>query len=246
MTITQLNERIEKAQLHITKKANTIAKKEQLIEKKADKVRSMGFTPDEAGKKAARELGNTEACWLIFDIESLKDDIERNEREIPEIEAMIDKYRAMLAGEEEKENFLKNMPEIMHQLENELFQRWLEYDLQRKADLRASYRLAEEKGIEGHREWMRKHKIAAYQFMRTSDERIEKDNRDAAKAHVIDIYRRIYEKTGEIIDYSGVTLQGHALNGLFVGTRGKVIAETIIAGGEVQRLHNRCILHDII
>lgn len=246
MTIAQLKERIEKAQIKIEKKSAVIAKKELLIEKKCQKVRSMGFAPDDAGNKAARELGNTEVCWLIFDIESLKDDIERNEREIPEIEAMIDKYKAMLAGEEEKENFLKNMPSIMQQLEQELYERWLEYDLKRKAQLRESYRLAEEKGLEGHREWMKKYKTAGYQFMHKSDAELMKINKDAAKDHVIDIYRRIYEKTGDIIDYSNVTLQGHALNGLFIGKLGKVVAETIIAGGEVQRLHNRCILHEII
>ena len=246
MTTTQLQERIEKATLKIAKKSQTIAKKEILIEKKCEKVRSMGFTPDENGKKAARELGNTDVCWLIFDIESLKDDIERNEREIPEIEAMITKYRAMLAGEIEKENFLKTMPPIMHELENELFERWFRYDLDRKASLRESYRLAEQEGLAGHRAWMKKHKTAAYQFMHRSDEQLEKDNRDAAKAHVIDIYRRIYDKTGEITDYSGVTLQGHALNGLFIGKTGKVVAETILASGEVQRLHYRCIIHDIV
>ena len=127
-----------------------------------------------------------------------------------------------------------------------MYERWFQYDLDRKAQLRESYRLVEERGLEGHREWMKKYKTAGYQFMHKSDDELKKINKDAAKAHVLDIYRRIYEKTGEIIDYSNVTLQGHALNGLFIGKTGKVIAETIIAGGEVQRLHNRCILHDII
>ena len=247
MIITQLDERIKKAQDKIDKKLTTISRKKVLINKKQEKIRAAGYTPDIEGENRARNENNNEIIWLIYDIETLQDDIKRNEREIPEIQATIDKYIKMKEGEIEKENFLKTMPAILHTLEVELFERWFRYDLDRKAQLQESYRIAEEKGLAGHREWMKKYKTSGYQFMHRSDAQLEKDNRDAAKAHVMDIYQRIYVKTGEIIDYSGVTLQGHALNGIFIGKNGKVVAETILAGGyNIQKIHNRCIIHEIM
>lgn len=246
MTTTQLNERIQKAMERITKKVSTISKKENLIEKKKSKVMAAGYTPDEEGKKLAREKSDNEIAWLIFDIESLQEDIERLNREIPEIEETISKYKGMLSGEVEKENVYKNLPEVLRIMEYELFQRWYEYDIQRKEDLRRSYREAEEKGREGHREWMRMHSLAAYNFFHLTDEQIEKDNKQAAKHFVLDLYHRIHNITGEITYYRDVRLDGHALNGIFEGKTGKVRVETIMAGGyNIQRLHLRCLVHEI-
>lgn len=242
MTSTQLKERIEKAEKRAEAKRNTIIKKNNLIDKKSAQVIKAGYTVDESGKRRAYDDSNTEIGWTIFDIETYKDDIKRLNSEIIEIEAMIQKYKMQLVGELKKENILDNLPPIMKTMEEELYERWLAWDLQRKSDLKKSYEKVDSGEIT-HRQWMLDHKHAGWIFMHKTDAELEKENRDAAKHWVIDLYNRVYEITGEITDYSNVHFSGNALNGYFIGKMGRAKVETIIASGPVQCTHYRCLVH---
>ena len=83
-----------------------------------------------------------------------------------------------------------------------------------------------------------------------SDEDIRKDNEKDAKGMVMNLYNRIKDITGEITDWSGITLapgaRGSAtLNGVVIGNKGKCKVESIYAEGPVQRLHVRVLTKEI-
>jgi hypothetical protein len=103
MKIETLNERISNAEEKINKKQNTIGKKTALIEKK---------------KALYAKAGNeNERYWITCDINSLEEDIMRNQREINETKESLEKYRAQLTAELEKAAS-RNVPAILEFLEN--------------------------------------------------------------------------------------------------------------------------------
>lgn len=246
MKIETLKERIEKATIKIEKKHNTIEKKKALIEKKANKVRALGFDLDAgvAWEQRFDEKGR-EAYWLICEIGYLKEDIERGQKEIPEIEALIEKYKKQLAGEIEKEATISEMPEVMKQMQSELVTEWDQWDKDYRARLREAYNNMT------YREFIKKYNYSGYQHMQLTDDEIHNRNEKDARALILDLYNRVKAITGEITDYRHLELtrgnMGAVLNGYVVGKTGRASVESILAGGyNIQRLHIRTLVHEII
>lgn len=239
MRIETLKERIENAKTKIEKKGNTVLKKEALILKKTAKLEKMGFTLETVDRS------NSDAFWLGCDIEHLKEDIERNSREIEEIKASLAKYEMQMAGELEKESILiRDIPESMKRMQAELVEKWDAWDIERRNEILKDYREM------SYTDFSKKYKWQDREWMYSTDEQIHKANMQDAKELIINLYHRIRHITGEVTDWSGIyatvgTWGGTVLNGKVVGKEGIATVESIYAGGyNIQRLHVRVLVHE--
>lgn len=240
MTTEQLQDRLEKAIERKNKKFITIDKKEKQIAKKRKLLADAGIT----GDKVPQEMidSNYDLWNKTWDIEYLLDDIVRNKKEIIELDSLIDSYKQKLDGAREQEDVYAKFPEVLKRAEKELAQRWFENALNNIEKARELFRNKEYKKI------IAQYGQDVYQFIRfaTPEEEIKAEYEKSAKAYVMDLYRRVVKVTGEVIDYSGLRLSGHALNGVVTGKLGKVNVETIVAGGyNIQCEHLRAIIHEI-
>lgn len=243
MKIETLKERIEKKEAQIEKKLNTISKKRKQIEKKKSKVSALGYDPDGDRYQAVDTEDHNEVYWTMCDISSLREDIKRNEREIEEAKATLEKYRAQLAGEIEKEQqFIKEVPAQAKDMEQMLIEKWDESDMHR----RQWYR--DEAERLGYADFVKQYKYGAWEYRYATDEEIHNSNVKSARAFVLDLLNRTKEITGEIVSWSDVHLtvgtNGYpVLNGYVEGKEGRAVVESIYAGGyNIQRLHVRVLV----
>lgn len=206
-----------------------IAKKQQLIE--------------------AKGLGNSdssEALTLKWDIEHYTDDISRLEREIAVTTLTLDNYRKQLTGLMERVSVLiKDMPDVLRKLQEELVMRWDKWDMERRDKIIADYRELD------YKEFSRKYTHADVVFKNKTDEQIHDDNVQAAENLIIDLIYRVRKITGEITDWSNIRATAGTggftvLNGTVIGKEGIACVESITAGGyNIQRLHIRVLVHSI-
>lgn len=248
MKITTLKERIEKATQKIEKKQNTIVKKNAQIEKKYQALKKLGIEdPENHDREEFRGADNWhDIYWTYCDIGHLKEDIARGGKEIEATKKTLEKYEAQLAGEIKKESiFLKEIPEVMIRLQNELVETWDAWDKDRKARIRKAYDEL------GYSKFVKSYSYADYEFMSKPTEKIHSDNERDAKALVLDLYYRVKDVTGEVTDWSGIeatigTGGFTVLNGVVIGKEGRARVESILAGGyNIQRLHVRVLVHEI-
>jgi hypothetical protein len=260
MKIETLQERIAKAELKISKKQNTITKKQKSIEKKSTHLLTKYGVDYKTFNKYNREghgwtrEEDNDVYWTLCDIDDLTADIIRLKAEIPEIQKTIEKYKGQLAGELAKESiFIKEVPEVMKKLEEQLIAEWDRWDIARRDRLSKVYSevgyTAFFKGTP-EKHFYDSHTYADYQFMSLTDEEIHDSNVKFARQEVLDLYIRVKAVTGEVTDWSSITLeQGNAfpiLTGVVIGKEGKASVETILAGGyNIQRLHIRTLVHSI-
>ena len=227
MKIETLRERIEKAEEKINKKNGTIQKKTKLIEKKTAQLEKTADT--------------NERRWIEFDIRNLEDDIKRLGREIEETEKTIETYRAQLAGEIERQSsWIKEVPETLKKLHEELIERWDGYDIERRNFLCEKYREMD------YREFMKTYHIAGYDFMHKTDSQIHAENTRDAESAILNLLNRVKAITGEVTDWGRLEVRGGALNGYVAGKEGRCVVETIGAGGyNIQRYHLRVLVKPI-
>ena len=243
MKIETLRERIEKKEAQIERKQNTISKKMAQIEKKSAKVRSLGYDPEGDRYQARDTADHHELYWLMCDIDGLKDDIKRGQGEIEECKATLKKYEAQLAGELEKEAlFIKEVPQQMKDLEQNLIDEWDANDKERREFLKSKYR---ELGYEG---FMKRYHHAGYEHMYTDDETFHRANERDARYFILDLLNRVKDITGEVTSWGHIYLENGnhfpVLNGWVEGKEGRARVESILAGGyNIQRLHIRTLVH---
>lgn len=255
MKIEEIRNRLTKAQAEVTKKLGTIEKKSTRRDKLAK-----GFT-DKYGVNPLETEGRTDtlekagltshseewddAYWTLCDIDSLEDDIQNLYKKIEEKEATIKKYEdALYKAEEIDSVYEKEIPESMKTMEAELIVEWDRYDKEKREYYRVQY---EELGFE---KFIKKHTYAAYQSKNKTDDEIHATNVKNARAEVLDLYNRVKEITGEIVDWSHIRLTyGNSfpvLNGWVKGKDGSANVESVRAGGyNIQRLHIRTLVHRI-
>lgn len=235
MKIETLQERIENAEKKIDKKQATIVKKQSLIDKKQRTYES----------KYSDNPNIPEALTLKWDIEHYWDDIRRLEREIAETALTLDKYRKQLKGAERESVLIKEMPEVLKELQTELVDRWDKWDTKRRDKIKADYYVLD------YKEFSRRYNHADKLFRLKSNEQIHDDNVQAAKNLIIDLIYRVRSITGEITDWSSIHASAGTggftvLNGTVIGKEGIACVESITAGGyNIQRLHIRVLVHSI-
>lgn len=240
MTTEMIQTRLENAIDRKNKKLATIEKKTKLLQKKQEMLKSAGFED----KIPQDQIETHWDLWnKTWDIEYVAEDIERNTREIDELDALIQKYTDQLTNSTHDDETYKDLPPIMKEMEDDLTLTWTENDIQRLEKIENLYK----NGVSA-RDIVKTYGYVVYDSIRYGIDRkkIENENRRAAKSLVLDLYRRVHDITGEFVDYSDLHLSGHALNGIVVGKIGKARVETIVAGGwNIQRLHCRCLVHEI-
>ena len=244
MRIETLNERIENAKAKIEKKTNTIAKKTALIEKKRATIAKHSISPND---DMFIHRDNSEVFWLMCDIETLKEDIQRGESEIEETRKSLEKYEMQLAGEIEKEAIvLKVVPESMRRMQAELVESWDAFDIARRDQIRKDRDTMDRKA------YCKKYSASdRFDFIYKTNEQIHRANENDAKTLVLNLYYRIKDITGEVVDWDGITatIGTHGftvLNGLVIGKEGRARVESIFAGGyNIQRLHVRVLVHSL-
>ena len=234
MKIETLKDRIEKAETKISKKQATIQKKLNWIDKKKQALEKY---PDKE---------SFEYRMMLCDVENYADDIKRIEKEITETESTLEKYRKQLAGELEKEDvFIHDIPDVLKDLNEQLIQKWDEWDKKRRDDMQADYMSL------SYREFLSIYRHADMTFRYRTDEQIHDSNVQNAKNIIVDMIYRVRNITGEITDWDGLhaTLGSNGymvLNGTITGKEGTANVESITAGGyNIQRLHIRVLVHSI-
>lgn len=232
MKIETIKDRIQNAESKIEKKQATIQKKSEWIAKKEMKI---------------AKLSKEEKQFAQWDIENWKNDIQRLNKEIAEIQSSLESYKQQLSGEIAKEEILlKDIPESMKRMQDELVEKWDAWDIDRRNRLKTEYKLL------GWSEFHRKYKTRAdYLFKDKTDEQIHNDNLQDAKCLILDLYYRVKRITGEIVDWSNIRAEQGTwgftvLNGFVIGREGRCEVESILAGGyNIQRLHIRVLVHEI-
>ena len=229
MKLNTLNERIANAEQKITKKQATIEKKFAWIAKK---------------EKALPTMNENDAFWAECDIKHWKEDIDRNAKEIEELKAALEGYKAQLEGAESEERMLKEIPENLKRMHDDLIAKWDEHDKNHREWLRSKYDEL------GYREFIKTYHYTAYEEMHRTDEEIHKENVSFTRNLILNLIYRVRDHVGVITDWSGIeTTQGThgwpVLNGVVAGTQGKCTVESIGAGGyNIQRYHIRVLVKE--
>ena len=232
MKIQTLKDRIQNAESKIEKKQATIQKKTEWIAKKEAKLIN---------------LSEQERKWAEWDIQNWKDDIQRLNYEIAELQTSIESYEKQLSDEIAKEEvLLKEIPESMKRMQAELVEKWDAWDIERRNFLKEEYKLL------GWSEFHKNHKTKAdYLFKDLTDDQLHNRNLKDAKCLILDLCNRVKHITGEITDWTGIraeqgTCGVAVLNGVVLGKEGRCKVESILAGGyNIQRLHVRVLTYEI-
>ena len=156
---------------------------------------------------------------------------------IYDLEDKLTKLDAELQKAQVKQQEVEEIPPIIKELQNALYKEFVDYDIELRDKIQNYY-------IEnGRTETIKMYGKSLVDDLRgKSDSEIERDCAKAAEFYVLDLIHRVTKKIGKIIDYSGIYVNGPAINGVVVGERGTTRLETIIAGGAIQRTHYRVLL----
>lgn len=167
--------------------------------------------------------------WAKKDLENAKKKVEIKQRTVDKITDEVKKTQA-------QKRIVKNLPPILNKMMEQLEEQWNEWD---KKDRDFLTQKKAEIGIRKFHE-----QYGHSELIGMTDAQIEDMNHRNAVFYVVDLYRRLGDKVGEITDWSRIYANGIALNGYVTGTKGTAHIETIRAGGyNIQRLHVRTIIH---
>lgn len=231
MKTETIQQRIENTQKQIEKKQKSIQRYQAFIDKVNKQLLDKNLTIDDCRNflHTVSDYKEYKFYFDALDIEYRQDDIRRLEKEIANLESKLAELKVKDAEAQVIGNVYQfDVPDILHNLERELVSRWDEYDKE--------YR---DNGVK---------KPCTYVYY--TDEEIHKQNVEAAKVLVLDLYNRVYSITGPVTDWSNIVFQqgsqGPVLNGTVQGELGKVRIESILAGGyNIQKLHIRVLVKSI-
>lgn len=169
----------------------------------------------------------------------------------------LEKYQKQLDAQIAKENTINELPEVIKEFGENLFNRWNEYDFWKQQQIKEEMKKEPEyREREAYKEFQRKmnekwgrgwYDFAWY----TSKEQIIKNNRNAVNALILNLVTRTVEIAGTIKDAKYLRLDrdnnGYSIiNGIVVGEKGKARVESIGAGGyNIQRYHIRVLVKEV-
>jgi DNA repair exonuclease SbcCD ATPase subunit len=266
-SITDIQEKINKVNDDIQKRKDKINKLESKEIKLRDKLDSLGIIFSDFDKyvrsrysKKPNTFGHyryDEFSDIVWDAVENKELIQNNDsifnvfisyqdsirnqlsswNKIFDLEDRLTKLESELQRAEVKQKKVTDIPLIIKELQNELYNKLIEQDKKLRDDIVNYFRNF------GKTDTIKKYgKVNFNMFINATDKDIEKLCEKDAEYYVFDLIDRVTNKIGKITDYSKLFVNGPAINGRVFGERGSVYLETIIAGGPVQRLHYRVLL----
>lgn len=240
MKVSDLLIKVQKAEEAVTKREATLSKqiarelrqRELLITKGVDI--SDNF-PEHKYKD------NFDLYCEICDWEDSKESVENSKKLLEEKIRVLNTWKERLNEATKKENlWIKEIPDSMKLMKDELVNRWDEYDIERKENLTDIYNKL------GWDKFMKKYGFSAYKLIHSTTKEIHNENMKCAETLIIDLYNRVHAITGDVIDWTGICYKDGSLNGIVYGKLGKVKVDSIYAGGyNIQRLHVRVLVNEI-
>lgn len=232
MKTETIQQRIENINKQIEKKQKSIQKHQLFIDKINKQLSEKNLTIVDCRNllHTTNDYNEYKFYFDAIDIEYREDEIKNLEKQITNLYVKLEELKANYEKSEIVEHrYQYELPEILHELEKDLVIRWNEYD--------KNYRDSDIKKPRN--------------YIYYTDEEINKQNKAAAKAFVLDLYNRVYNITGDILSWSNIMLnqgsQGPVLNGVVRGSLGNARVESILAGGyNIQKLHIRVLVKEIV
>lgn len=240
MKVSDLLIKVQKAEEAVTKRETTLSKqiarelqqREFLITKGVDLTIKNPEFP---------YINNNDLYYKICDWEDSKEAVENSKKLLEEKKRILNTWKERLNEAKKKENlWIKEIPESMKTMKEELVNRWDEHDFGRKEILTTLYNKL------GFTEFMKDHSYSDYKMIHTCEREIHEENEKSADFLIIDLYNRVHAITGDVTDWSGICYKDGSLNGIVYGKLGKVKVDSIYAGGyNIQRLHVRVLVNVI-
>ena len=224
----------------IEKKQEEIKKIERRIKKWNDKKNEEGF------KK--------EFAWLIngnyeqikkrsYDeyIKKCEVEIKRAEKDLNKCFEQIEKIKNQEKKYQDKETKLQSLPKVLIEFQEQIVDEWNRYDKEMKRFYKQQMKEM------SHHDFIVKYGRQANTLIYKTDEEIEKENQRHGENLVINLYDRVIEKVGNIVDVNGLYItngnQYIVINGYVKGERGTCEVESIGCGGHnIQKYHIRTIV----
>jgi len=257
MNSIDLRERLEKAEANVAKIQKTIERHKAQAQKKLEIINKNGWT---LNRRDYTDGNHEDAYWTICEYEDKLSDAKNAEKRLAEAQKTADNWRGRLERQLEVEKTLQTeIPEAFKEARDELVDLWTQWDInarermkQRKIEMEEEYQVNKRDGYGGFdmkayrefsRAWRNLYSYSKEESLKHTDEEFRQMNEKSADDWLLDLYNRVYNITGPIIDCSDIHWSGKALNGIVVGENGSAEVETIDAGGwNIQRYHLRVLV----
>ena len=207
--------------------------------------------------------------WAICKIDDIPESIKNAYDAINEKHALIAKYEAELAKNNEKELFIENLPQVIIQFRDEVCEMWDAWDLMRQASLVEDHEYVSKLAHQANGLYFEnrdaykaiyeeiddiksKYSSQEWSFLaKMTKEEIHEDNMKSANNLVMNLYYRVEGIVGDIEDASDLRVargnQGCAvINGLVKGKEKTAKVQSVGAGGwNIQRFHIRTLVNEV-
>lgn len=236
----------------LAKAQETVTKKEALLQKyikKEEKIRQQildsGWDLEAGAHQSYGTPAHDDCYWTFCDWSDALDNIKRTEKAIAEKKAIVEKWEIKLAEEASKEAELDRIPDILKQYREVLIRSFDRNDQDRKDFYKQQFEEL------GYKEFIRKYRYTARQFMLEPAEETHKTNVRTAENLITNLWNRIKDICKDVTDCklylaNANEWEGICINGTITGSGGTAKVESIMAGGwNIQKLHIRTLVNKI-
>lgn len=254
MKANEIRAKLEKAQEVVAKKEATLERHIAKSIKIQNEIIARGWNL-EAGKYQKIDTEEHEDCyWTFCDYANAVESIKDTKEAIKEKKAIVSKWAVKLEEALKEEKEADELPEVLKTFRNEVVKMWNRWDKEKREEYRNIYKQMQEEDTDrlkmnAYREFIKRYKYTGYEFMRITDEEINKTNTRNAEALVMNLWTRVKEIVGMVTDYEELIIrqgnewEGIVINGFVKGTNGTALVETIGAGGyNIQKFHYRTLV----